>query len=185
MPEDGQIYISEIMFAGGGILPQWIEISNGSRTEEINLSGWTLTVDNAAADADVSIGATATFTIADGTTIDMSGQQDSASTILVVTEKGRNNVEDSGQVLDLMKSNEVDLILAGVVTRKYTLLSGMAFMVTLAPPEPEARSRQQTKRQGRRQHGKPLRRKLQPSAKRRPIGSVTSVLTVLPHGHCR
>ena len=57
MPEDGQIYISEIMFAGGGILPQWIEISNGSRTEEINLSGWTLTVDNAAADADVSIGA--------------------------------------------------------------------------------------------------------------------------------
>ena len=76
MPEDGQIYISEIMFAGGGILPQWIEISNGSRTEEINLSGWTLTVDNAAADADVSIGASATFTIADGTTIDASGQQD-------------------------------------------------------------------------------------------------------------
>ena len=138
MPEDGQIYISEIMFAGGGILPQWIEISNGSRTEEVNLSGWTITVDNAAADADVSIGASATFTIADGTTIDPSGQQDSASTILVVTEQGRNNVEDSGQVLDLMKSNEVDLILAGVVTRKYTLLSGMAFMVTIAPPEPEA-----------------------------------------------
>ena len=137
MPEDGQIYISEIMFAGGGILPQWIEISNGSRTEEINLSGWTITVDNAAADADVSIGASAKFTIADGTTIDASGQQKSPSTILVVTEAGRNNVEDSGQVLDLMKSNEVDLILAGVVTRKYTLLSGMAFMVTLAPPEPE------------------------------------------------
>ena len=138
IPEDGQIYISEIMFAGGGILPQWIEISNGSRSEEINLSGWTLTVDNAAADADVSIGATATFTISDGTTIDMSGQQKSPSTILVVTEAGRNNVDGSGQVLDLMKSNEVDLILAGVVTRKYTLLSGMAFMVTIAPPEPEA-----------------------------------------------
>ena len=137
MPEDGQIYISEIMFAGGGILPQWIEISNGSRSEEINLSGWTLTVDNAAADADVSIGASAKFTIADGTTVDASGQQKSPSTILVVTEAGRNNVEDSGQVLDLMKSNEVDLILAGVVTRKYTLLSGMAFMVTIAPPEPE------------------------------------------------
>ena len=138
MPEDGQIYISEIMFAGGGIFPQWIEISNGSRTEEINLSGWTLTVDNAAADADVSIGASAKFTISDGTTIDMSGQQKTPSTILVVTEAGRNNVDGSGQVLDLMKSNEVDLILAGVVTRKYTLLSGMAFMVTLAPPEPEA-----------------------------------------------
>ena len=138
IPEDGSIYISEIMFAGGGVLPQWIEIANGSRTEEVNLSGWTLTVDNAAADADVSIGASAKFTIADGTTVDPSGQQDSPSTILVVTEKGRNNVEDSGpgQILNLMESNEVDLILAGVVTRKYTLLSGMAFMVTLAPPEP-------------------------------------------------
>ena len=137
IPEDGRIYISEIMFAGGGVLPQWIEIANGSKSEEINLSGWTLTVDNAAADADVSIGASAKFTIAAGTTIDMSGQQKSPSTILVVTEAGRNNVDGSGQVLDLMKSNEVDLILAGVVTRKYTLLSDMAFMVTLAPPEPE------------------------------------------------
>ena len=43
IPEVGQIYISEIMFAGGGVLPQWIEIANGSsRTEQVNLSGWTL-----------------------------------------------------------------------------------------------------------------------------------------------
>ena len=34
MPKVGQIYISEVMFAGGGTLPQWIEISNGSRTED-------------------------------------------------------------------------------------------------------------------------------------------------------
>ena len=66
----------------------------------------------------------------------MRGQQKTPSTILVVTEAGRNNVDGSGQVLDLMKSNEVDLINAGVVTRKYTLLSDMAFMITLAPPEP-------------------------------------------------
>ena len=137
MPEDGQIYISEIMFAGGGTLPQWIEIANGSKSEEINLSGWTLTVDNAAADADVSIGASAKFTIPDGTTIDMSGQQTSPSTILVVTEAGRNNIDDSGQVLNLAKDNEVDLLNAGVTTmRKYTLLSDMAFLITLAPPEP-------------------------------------------------
>ena len=50
IPQVGSIYISEIMFAGGGVLPQWIEISNGSRSEEINLSGWTITVYNAAAD---------------------------------------------------------------------------------------------------------------------------------------
>ena len=44
IPMTGQIYISEIMFARGvhGTLPQWIEISNGSRTEEVNLSGWTI-----------------------------------------------------------------------------------------------------------------------------------------------
>ena len=139
IPKVGQIYISEIMFAGGGRLPQWIEISNGSRSEEINLSGWTITVYNAAADADVDVGATATFTIPDGTKIDPSGQSDTPSTILVVTEKGRNNLlgaDASGQVINLAKDNEVELILAGVVTGKYTLLSEMAFMITLAPPEP-------------------------------------------------
>ena len=135
----GSIYISEIMFAGGGVLPQWIEISNGSRTEEVNLSGWTITVDNAAADADVSIGASAKFTISDGTTIAMSGQDDAPSTILVVTEKGRNNLTGplaSGQVINLEQDNDIDLINAGVLTGKYTLLSDMAFLITLAPPEP-------------------------------------------------
>ena len=141
MPKVGQIYISEIMFAGGGTLPQWIEISNGSRSEQVNLSGWTITVDNAAADADVSVGATATFTIPDGTKIDPSGQHDTPSTLLVVTERGRNSLTGamaSGQVLNLAQDNEVELILAGVVTGKYTLLSGEAFLITLAPPEPEA-----------------------------------------------
>ena len=137
IPADGQIYISEIMVAGGGVLPQWIEIANGSKSEE-NLSGWTLTIDNAPADADVSIGALATFTIPDGTMIGAFGQQSSASTILVVTEAGRNNVDGSGQVVNLMKDNEVELILAGVTKRKYTMLSADAFLITLAPPEPEA-----------------------------------------------
>ena len=106
IPEDGQIYISEIMFAGGGTLPQWIEIANGSKSEEVNLSGWTLTVENATADADVSVGAKAVFTIPEGTRIDPSGQHDTPSTVLVVTEQGRNNLDrcdgrrSSGQPLD-------------------------------------------------------------------------------------
>ena len=66
IPEDGQIYISEVMFAGGGVLPQWIEISNGSRTEQVNLSGWTLMVENATADADVFVSAKAKFRIPEG-----------------------------------------------------------------------------------------------------------------------
>ena len=133
MPAVGQIYISEIMVAGGGTLPQWIEISNGSRTEEVNLGGWTLTVNNATADADVSVGGSITFTIPDGTKIDPSGQNDTPSTVLVVTEAGRNNVDGSGQVLNLWTANQTELILAGVTKRRYSLLSDMAFEITLAP----------------------------------------------------
>ena len=137
MPAVGMIYISEIMVAGGGTLPQWIEISNGSRTEEVNLGGWTLTVNNATADADVSVGGSITFTIPDGTKIDPSGQNDTPSTVLVVTEAGRNNVDGSGQVLNLWTANQTELILAGVTKRRYSLLSDMAFEITLAPPAPK------------------------------------------------
>ena len=140
MPLVGQIYISEIMFAGGGTLPQWIEISNGSRTEEVNLGDWTLTVENATADADVSVGAKAVFTIPEGTKIDPSGQSDTPSTILVVTEQGRNNIDDgakgAGQILNLWTAQQTELILLGVTKRRYSLLSDMAFQITLAPPVP-------------------------------------------------
>ena len=141
MPKVGQIYISEIMVAGGGTLPQWIEISNGSRTEMVNLSGWTITVDNAAADADVSVGASIKFTVPEGTKIHPSGQDDYPSTILVVTEAGRTNLTGAmaaGQVLNLWTENQTELILGGVTKRRYSLLSGMAFQITLAPPEPIA-----------------------------------------------
>ena len=140
----GRVYISEVMFAGGGTLPQWIEIANGDRAQQFNLSGWTITVDNAVADADVDVGARAKFTIPKGTTIDPSAQDDTPSTILIVTEEGRNNLtgaKASGQVINLSKkgsSTEVELILAGVVKGKYTLLSDMAFLITLAPPAPAA-----------------------------------------------
>ena len=136
----GRVYISEIMFAGGGTLPQWIEISNGDRSAEFNLSGWTLTVNNATDDADVDV-ASAMFTIPNGTTIDPSAQHDTPSTILVVTEQGRNNLtgaKASGQVINLAVDNEVDLITAGVLRGKYTLLSDMGFQITLAPPGSES-----------------------------------------------
>ena len=140
MPKAGQIYISEVMFAGGGSLPQWIEISNGSRSEQVNLSGWTLTVENATADADVSVGSKAVFTIPEGTRIDPSSQSDTPSTILVVTEQGRNNIDDgakgAGQILNLWTAQQTELILLGVTKRRYSLLSDMAFQITLAPPVP-------------------------------------------------
>ena len=140
IPEVGQIYISEIMFTGGGTLPQWIEISNGSRSEQVNLGGWTLIVENATADADVSVGAKAVFTIPEETRIDPSGQNDTPSTILVVTETGRNNLDGrmaDGQVVNLLSDQQVELLLLGVTKRRYSLLSDMAFKITLAPPEPD------------------------------------------------
>ena len=126
IPEDGQIYISEIMFAGGGFLPQWIEISNGSRTAQVNLGGWTLTVENATAGADVLVSAKAKFRIPEGTRIDPSGQHDTPSTLLVVTKRGRTNLDGrmaDGQVINL-----------DISRRRYALLSDMAFKITLAPP---------------------------------------------------
>ena len=137
IPEDGEIYISEIMFAGGGTLPQWIEISNGSKSEEVNLSGWTLTVENATADADVSVGASAKFTIPEGTRIDPSGQHDTPSTVLVVTEQGRNNLTGAmadGQVVNLWTDQQLELFRLDIFKRRYSLLSDMAFKITLAPP---------------------------------------------------
>ena len=140
IPTAGKIYISEIMFAGGGSLPQWIEISNGSATEDVNLSGWTLKIDNAAgaADAGLEMVTSAKFTIPDGTMIDRSRQTDSPSTVLVVAYPGRYDLgKGEGQIIDLKTDNEVELITAGVLDRRYILLSDEAFLITLAPPEPE------------------------------------------------
>ena len=139
IPMEGRIYISEIMFDRGvhGTLPQWIEISNGSRSEEVNLSGWTITVDNATADADVSVGAKAVFTIPEGTRIDASGQNDTPSTVLVVTEQGRNNLSGAmaaGQMVNLWTDQQPELIRLDIFNRRYSLLSDRAFQITLAPP---------------------------------------------------
>ena len=140
IPMEGQIYISEIMVAGGGILPQWIEITNGSRTEQVNLGGWTLTVENTAVDADVSVGSKITFTIPEGTRIDPSGQNDTPSTVLVVTEQGRTNLDGwmaDGQVVNLWVDQRIELLLLDVSSRRYSLLSEIAFKITLAPPAPD------------------------------------------------
>ena len=120
IPMAGRIYISEIMFAGGGSLPQWIEISNGSRTEQVNLSGWIVQIENMDADADA---VTVTkFKIPGGTRIDPSGQHETPSTILVISKQGRNNLEGAMAEGQVVKQD-----------RQWSL-SDMAFRITLAPP---------------------------------------------------
>ena len=141
IPTDGNIYISEIMFAGNGSLPQWIEIANGSATTDVNLSGWTLKVNNVAgaANAGIDMVTSATFTIPNGTMIDMTRQTDTPSTILIVTGAGRSDLgKGDGQIINLQKDNEVELINADILSRRYILLSNEAFLITLAPPEPPA-----------------------------------------------
>ena len=105
--------------------------------KQVNLSGWTLTVENATADADVSVGAKAVFTIPEGTRIDPSGQHDTPSTVLVVTEQGRNNLTGAmanGQVVNLWTEQQLELFWLDIFKRRYSLLSDMAFKITLAPP---------------------------------------------------
>ena len=96
-----------------------------------------MTVENATADADVSVGAKAVFTIPEGTRIDPSGQNDTPSTVLVVTEQGRNNLTGAmadGQVVNLWTDQQLELFRLDIFKRRYSLLSDMAFKITLAPP---------------------------------------------------
>ena len=109
---------------------------------QVNLSGWTITVDNAAADADVSVGASIMFKIPEGTKVrsEWSGRLHRRR-LLVVTETGRNNLTGAmaaGQVLNIWEPQQTELILGGVTKRRYSLLSDMAFQITLAPPVPIA-----------------------------------------------
>ena len=129
IPMEGRIYISEIMFTGGGRLPQWIEISNGSRTEQVNLSGWTLTVENATGNANAFVNEKAKFRIPEGTRIDPSGQHDTPSTILVVAKKGRNNLDAGPGTM-----GEDQVVNLNISRPRYALLSDMAFKIRLAPP---------------------------------------------------
>ena len=140
IPRSGHIYISEIMFAGGGTLPQWIEIANGSPTERADLSGWTITIENAVTHTDIA--AAITLTIPEGTTLHRHGQHEAPATLLVVTEHGRNNIDAGAigrrQILNLWAQNRTELMGAGVTKPKsavrYPLFSDQAFRITLNPP---------------------------------------------------
>ena len=145
IPRMGYVYISEIMFVRGGVLPQWIEIANGSDRERVDLSRWTLTIENAVTDADASVSVPITLTIPEGTQIHPSRQHGTPSTLLVVTQQGRNNIDGGskgrGQILNLWNENRSELMLAGVTKPRnavrYALLSDEAFLITLAPPTTE------------------------------------------------
>lgn len=128
------IMISEVMVASNdGRLPQWIELANVSGAA-VSLNGWTLEIENDAADMDV-VGA--------GIEIDLSGVEIGEDQVaLVVSKEGRNSsvadrsmgdrdvnqgMLDSNRILDVQAMVSAD-------NARYSLISEMGFMLTLVPP---------------------------------------------------
>ena len=124
------IMITEIMVdTGRGRLPQWIELTNVSGAD-VSLAGWSLQITNSDADDDV---------IGESVSIDLSGElgvgggEDAGGTLgkslLLVAGAGSSsrNLEGSDRVVDV--SSDVG------ETGRYTLISTMAFMIALIPPQ--------------------------------------------------
>ena len=102
----------------------------------------------------------------------------------------------AGQVLNIWETQQTELILGGVTKRRYSLLSDMAFQITLAPPVPivvpaaatpapttaaeiaAKRAADAAKRAADAKEAAETRRGHR-------CRRVTSVLMVLPHGHYR
>ena len=131
--EADDIKITEIMVdTGSGRLPQWIELTNVSGAE-VSLAGWSVEIMNADADADV-IGKQIEFGFAADTTIGIGGGEDAGGTmgkvLLLVTRDAR-----ASSNLDGNRDRILDL--SDVVDGKgnYKLISDMAFMIALVPPQ--------------------------------------------------
>ena len=124
------IMITEIMVdTGSGRLPQWIELTNVSGAE-VSLAGWSVEIENAAADTDV-IGSSLSINLIG--TLGVGGGEDAGGTmgksLLLVggTARSSSNLAGSDRVVDIS---------AAVNQRgRYTFLSPIGFLITLLPPQ--------------------------------------------------
>ncbi len=123
------IKITEIMVdTGAGRLPQWIELNNVSM-KEVSLAGWSLEIENAAADADaigrkLSIDLMGTL----GISTNASGEVNGKSLLLVSwAHRSSSNLQGNKRIKDV--SSEVG------GKGRYKLISDMGFMITLVPPQ--------------------------------------------------
>ena len=128
--KSGDLMISEIMVASNdGRLPQWIEIANVSATA-VSVSGWSLEVENDSADPDV---------VGEGDTIviDLGDVEIGADQVaLVVTKEGRDTSGIGDGEGDLRADRIIDVQSAvSPDNARYTLISEMAFMLSLIPPQ--------------------------------------------------
>ena len=123
------IKITEIMVdTGAGRLPQWIELNNVSGVEK-SLAGWSLEIENAAADADaigrkLSIDLMGTLGVSAHT-----GNTGQGQSLLLVSwaHRSSSNLQGHKRIKDV--SSEVG------GKGRYKLISDMGFMITLVPPQ--------------------------------------------------
>ena len=132
------IMISEIMVASdNGRLPQWIEIANVSATA-VNLSGWSLAVDNDSADADV-VGASIDLDLGDV-------EIGAGEVALVISKESTRNsgVDTAGAARVAGDANAGDLDADRIIdvqsqasptNARYSLISEIGFTLSLMPPQ--------------------------------------------------
>ena len=125
------IMITEIMVdTANGRLPQWIELTNVSGAEK-SLAGWSVEIENAAADADViasSISINLSGTLGVGGGMNAGGTM--GKSLLLVAWGGRSS-SNLGTLGDRLMNVSGQLKQRG----RYTLLSPMGFMIELLPPQ--------------------------------------------------
>ena len=124
------IMISEVMVASNeGRLPQWIELANVSGAA-VSLSGWSIAIENDAADDDVA---------GESFEIDLDGVEIGADQVaLVVSKTGRNSGVGIGAG-DLREDRILDVQdMVSPDNARYSLISEMGFMISLRAPQTTA-----------------------------------------------
>ena len=134
LADSATVSISELMYARGNNLPQWIELYNGSMTQAVNLAEWKLKIEHSRDVDDVDIRIPSVTTNNLGGTIIQPNQ-----TVLIVSNttgrvsRGAQGGRDfpNARVVDLWKQMgklEVD---SAKNRRTYSLLSQTSFKITL------------------------------------------------------
>ena len=119
--------ITEVMVASNdGRLPQWIEIANIGAAA-VSLTGWSISIDNDPADTDV-IAPSVNLKLGDVTI----GKDQVA---LVVSKSGRNSGVGTAEG-NLRADRIIDVQKDVSTVAQYSLISDMAFRISLIPPLP-------------------------------------------------
>ena len=130
LADAASVTISEVMYARGRNLPQWIELYNSSTTQAVNLNEWKLKLESA---DDVDIRTSVTTNNLGGTIIPPN------QTVLIVSSTtGRvSRAAQSGvdfpasRVINMWGQKDKLEVATGLTRRTYSMLSQIAFKITL------------------------------------------------------